>query len=96
METSFRIFADTSILLGELCKCNYILWYYLIVYKEQYKLGIHQAQPTSVTRTLLSMNVSRTFSSANVAGTFTTVTALLLEGELHFKLHSLALFKKFD
>jgi len=42
------------------------------------------------------MNVSATFSSANVARTFTTVTALLLEGELHFELHSWALFETVD
>jgi hypothetical protein len=48
--------------------------------------------------TLLSMmnDVFRTLFLVDVVGTFTSVTVLLLERELHFKLHSWALFKTFD
>jgi hypothetical protein len=78
METSFRIFADTSILLKELHKPEDILSYYL-VYCIQTKVQIRNSPSSipSVAGTLPSVNVSGTFASVNVSGTFTVVTALL-------------------
>ena len=42
------------------------------------------------------MNVSGTFSLANVAATFIVPTTLLPKRELHFELHSWALFERVD